>query len=93
MPSLAADLIGASAWLGIRPHHLVIDPDKGPIKATVKVVEPTGVETFVFCEFEGRDIACQVTRHAAPPKRADIRLSPNPAGILLFDRASGKRIH
>ena len=93
LPDVLPSLEGASLRMGIRPHHLVVDPEHGPIRATVKVVEPTGVETFFFSEFEGQEIACQVARQVAPSQKQKIRLTPAKEGILLFDKASGKRVH
>ena len=70
------------------------DMHHGPtMGATVKVVEPTGVETFVFAEYAGRGIACQVMRDAAPKQKDNIRLSPKRSGIMLFDKSSGKRAY
>ncbi len=92
VPDIPASLEDASLLLGVRPNHLEIDPENGPIIATVKVVEPTGVETFVFSEFEGQELACQVARNAAPKQKEKIRLSPSKEGILLFDKNSGERI-
>lgn len=92
VPDIPVSLEGTSVLLGVRPHHLEIDPDNGPISATVKVVEPTGVETFVFAEFEGQELACQVVRQEAPKPKDKIRLSPVTEGILLFDKSSGDRV-
>ena len=93
IPDTNFSLEDASVLLGVRPHHLEVDPENGPIRATVKVVEPTGVETFVFSDFEGQEIACQVTRHAAPKQKDEIRLSPSKEGILLFGKATGQRVN
>ena len=79
--------------LGVRPHQLEVDAEDGQIRATVKVVEPTGVETFVFSDFEGQEIACQMPRRAAPRLRDEIRLSPSRDAILLFDKETGNRVH
>ena len=74
VPGLPPSLADASVLLGVRPHQLEVDEENGPIRATVRVVEPTGVETFVFSDFEGQEIACQMPRRAAP--RAAGRDSP-----------------
>jgi multiple sugar transport system ATP-binding protein len=92
VPDIKSPLEDTSVLMGVRPHHLVVDPENGPIQATVKVVEPTGVETFVFSEFKGQEIACQVVRQAAPKQKDKIRLSPTKEGILLFDKTSGERV-
>ena len=72
VPGLAPSLADASVLLGVRPHQLEVDEENGPIRATVNVVEPTGVETFVFSDFEGQEIACpDAAPHGAPTERRD----------------------
>ena len=93
VPDLPASLVDASVLLGVRPHQLEIDEQGGPIRATVKVVEPTGVETFIFSDFEGQEVACQMPRRVAPGQDDAIRLSPSPGAILLFDKKTGVRLH
>ena len=93
VPGLSPALADASVLLGVRPHQLEVDAENGQIRATVKVVEPTGVETFVFSDFDGQEIACQMPRRAAPRLRDEIRLSPSRDAILLFDKETGSRVH
>ena len=93
VPDLPASLADATVLLGVRPHQLEIDEQGGPIRATVKVVEPTGVETFIFSDFEGQEVACQMPRRVAPGQDDAIRLSPSPGAILLFDKETGVRLH
>jgi multiple sugar transport system ATP-binding protein len=85
-------LDGREVIVGVRPHFLEVDMDNGPIMAEVKVVEPTGVETYVFCEFAGQELACQVARTKAPRIGDTIRLSLAEEGILLFDKKTEERI-
>ena len=93
VPDLPPSLVDTPVLLGVRPHQLEIDEENGPIRATVKVVEPTGVETFIFSEFEGREVACQMPRRVAPRQNDAIRLSPSRGAILLFDKDSGARVN
>ena len=93
VPDLPASLVDTSVLLGVRPHQLEIDKENGPIRATVKVVEPTGVETFIFSDFEGQEVACQMPRRVAPRQNDAIRLSPSQDAILLFDKESGDRVN
>ena len=93
VPNLAPSLLDTTVLLGVRPHQLEIDEENGPIRATVKVVEPTGVETFIFSDFEGREVACQMPRRVAPRQNDAIRLSPSRDAILLFDGKSGERVN
>ncbi|MCT8971393.1 sn-glycerol-3-phosphate ABC transporter ATP-binding protein UgpC [Microbaculum sp. A6E488] len=91
LPALSDDLDGRGVVLGIRPHHLRIDPE-GAVSATVKVVEPTGVETILFTSFGGQDLVCQLPRTIRPALDETIRLSADPEDILLFDEATGERL-
>jgi multiple sugar transport system ATP-binding protein len=77
--------------LGARPHALRPAAD-GPIQAKVRVVESTGVETHVFAEFNGTDIVSQVARQDMPLPGNDIRFTIDPEAILVFDKASGRRL-
>lgn len=91
-PAISHAQENTSVLLGVRPHHIELDPNNGPINAVVKVVEPTGVETFVFSDFAGQEIACQTSRRTALKQKDKIRLSPIKEEILLFDKTSGKRV-
>ena len=93
VPDLPASLVDTAVLLGVRPHQLEIDKENGPIRATVKVVEPTGVETFIFSDFEGQEVACQMPRRMAPRQNDAIRLSPSQDAVLLFDKESGDRVN
>ena len=56
------------------------------------LVEPTGVGTFVFCEFAGYERAFQVAKSNATKVRDTIRLSISQVGILLFDKKTEEGI-
>ncbi|MBB4063716.1 ABC transporter ATP-binding protein [Gellertiella hungarica] len=82
---------GQAVVLGIRPEHTHPDP-AGALEARVGVVEPTGPETHIYFELDGRDI-CAVTRERTGVKPGDpIRLRLDADRIHLFDQASGKAI-
>jgi multiple sugar transport system ATP-binding protein len=81
---------GREVTLGVRPEHFAIG-DSG-VAAEVVVVEPTGMDTQVYC----RVADCDVTvvsreRHGFRPGDT-IRLNPLPGKTYLFDPGSGKRI-
>jgi multiple sugar transport system ATP-binding protein len=76
---------------GIRPEHLRLDPDG--IKASVRVVEPTGSETQVLLRAGDHDlIAAFRDRITAKPGEM-LPISPDPALIHLFDRETGRRVN
>jgi multiple sugar transport system ATP-binding protein len=74
--------------IGVRPERLAIDP-KG-VPAEVVVVEPTGMDTQIYCTLAGTEVAAVVReRHAFRPGE-EIRLAPRLT--YLFDPGSGERI-
>jgi multiple sugar transport system ATP-binding protein len=81
---------GREVTLGVRPEHLTIS-DSG-VPAQVAVVEPTGMDTQVYCRLAGTEITV-VSRERHTFKPGDtIRLQPLPGKTYLFDPASGKRL-
>ncbi len=84
-------LANNSVFAGVRPEHFVIDP-KGPVKATVGTVEPTGSETFLAAKVGATDIVIE-TKDRVPHAFGDeIRVSVDPDKIHLFDRGSEEAI-
>jgi multiple sugar transport system ATP-binding protein len=82
---------GRRVVFGIRPEHLELT-DTGGIPAKVVVVEPTGSETHVVLRFGQRDLTAVFReRHAFNPGQ-EVRLTPQPTLIHIFDEASGDRI-
>ena len=77
---------------GARPEHLDI-AGEGGVPATVRVVEPTGADTFVYAELAGTQL-CAVfgERHVFRPGET-IRLQPRLDSVHLFDAESGKKLH
>lgn len=88
---LTDSLLGAKVTLGVRPHNLSVSSD-GPIHASVKVVEPTGVETIVSARYGDQEIVCQLLRQSVPKPNEPIQFSADPTKILLFDSISGARL-
>jgi multiple sugar transport system ATP-binding protein len=74
--------------VGMRPEHLSIDARGVP--AEVVVVEPTGMDTQIYCKLAGTEVAAVVReRHTFRPGEP-IRLAPSVT--YLFDPGSGERI-
>ncbi len=88
LPVRAGLTPGRKVIFGIRPEHLAIGKS-GPIKTAISVVEPTGPEIHVFCNFEGKDV-CAITRErvAYKPEQA-LSLTPDLGRAHLFDPATG----
>jgi multiple sugar transport system ATP-binding protein len=82
---------GQQIVYGARPEHLDI-AGEGGVPATVRVVEPTGADTFVYAELAGTQLcAVFAERHVFRPGET-IRLQPRLDAVHLFDAQSGKKL-
>jgi len=77
--------------LGIRPEHITIDPE-GAVGLSVTVTEPTGSETFIIGRSEGETLRCLFRDRVALKPGDAVRLRLDPARILFFDEATGRRM-
>ncbi len=75
---------------GIRPEHLRLDPQG--LDGVVNVVEPTGSETQVTMHVGGAHLLGAFRERIATRHAEVLRISPDPALIHLFDKATGQRI-
>ena len=82
---------GQPVIFGTRPEHLTLSDNEG-IATEVKVVEPTGADTFIACRHEGRELSVVFhARHTFTPGSI-IHLQPDIDRAHLFDAASGRRL-
>ncbi len=81
--------------LGMRPEHLRIDPDNGPIEVDVEAVENLGNDTIVYGRVRSSGSEQIVVRmegdHDFEPEQK-IRVGFEPENIHVFDSATGNRI-
>ncbi len=91
LPARTGLAAGRTVILGIRPEHVSIGKS-GPIKTQISVVEPTGPEIHVFCNFQGKDI-CAITRERViyRPEQT-LALTPDLTRAHVFDPATGMAI-
>ena len=86
---------GQPVVFGTRPEHLTLGDGATlghSIATEVKVVEPTGADTFVACRHGGRELSVVFRdRHAFAPG-STIHLQPDIERAHLFDAASGRRL-
>jgi len=85
---------GARVIYGVRPEHLrlVGDGDPGSVRATVRVVEPTGSEILVVADLAGHTLQVAFKeRHELAPGQ-EISLAPVTERVHLFDGKDGQRI-
>ncbi len=84
---------GAAIMIGVRPEHLVIDPD-GPLRATVAAVEWLGHERLVACELGSHPITIRQASSDQPVAAGDtLPLRAEPGSVHLFDPESTERVN
>jgi multiple sugar transport system ATP-binding protein len=92
-PANAAAAEGQAVVYGVRPEHLAIAADgEESLAATVRVVEPTGAETFVYTELGATRLCCVFTERHAFRAGDVIRLAPRRDAVHLFDARSGLKL-
>ncbi|WP_180902719.1 ABC transporter ATP-binding protein [Martelella soudanensis] len=87
-PAVAAD---APLVLGIRPEDLALGEEDG-IDAVVKVIEPTGSETHVAVEVEGRELTWVVRDRVDLSFGQTVKLSLKTPKAHFFDKTTEKRL-
>jgi len=81
---------GQSLTFGIRPEHLHL-ADAG-LPVTVRVVEPTGSETHVVCDFFGQEITAIFRDRPKLSPGDAVHLNPDPTQAHVFDGSTGVRL-
>ena len=88
-PAHAGGADGQAVVYGTRPEHLML-VEQGGIPARVVVMEPTGMDTFVACRFEGVELSAVFReRHDFAPGSV-IHLQPDLERAHLFDAGTGR---
>lgn len=95
---LATDeLEGREVILGIRPEQIALGTGEGNglpgIRAEVQVTEPTGPDLLVFVTLNQTKVCCRLAPDVACQVGDNLNLQFDPARVLLFDAASGERLH
>ncbi|MCR8724578.1 ABC transporter ATP-binding protein [Frigidibacter sp. ROC022] len=76
--------------LGVRPEHLVLDPEGVPLD--VDNVDPTGSETMVLGRIAGQQVTLLLRQRVAVSPGDQLTVSADPAHLHLFDPDSGRRL-
>lgn len=82
---------GRPVIYGVRPEHFTLDQTNG-LSAEVAVVEPTGSETQVFAKLGGTDVVGVFRERVDAKPGQQIRVSPDPRLVHLFDQDTGRRL-
>ena len=93
----ADELEGREIILGIRPEQIALGTGEGNgmpgIRAEVQVTEPTGPDLLVFVTLNQTKVCCRLAPDVACRVGDSLNLQFDPARVLLFDAASGERLH
>ena len=93
----ADELEGREIILGIRPEQIALGSGEGNgmpgIRAEVQVTEPTGPDLLVFVTLNQTTVCCRLAPDVACRVGDSLNLQFDPARVLLFDAASGERLH
>ncbi|MDZ5737317.1 ABC transporter ATP-binding protein [Pseudomonas asiatica] len=95
---MAADeMDGREVILGIRPEQIALGAAEGNglpgIRAEVQVTEPTGPDLLVFVTLNQTKVCCRLAPDVGCRVGDNLNLQFDPARVLLFDAASGERLH
>ncbi len=82
---------GRGVLVGVRPHQLAVSETDG-LHAVVKGVQPTGVETIIVCDADGRELVMQSLERVQLQEGEEIRITANPGDVHLFDAETGARL-
>jgi multiple sugar transport system ATP-binding protein len=82
---------GADVDLGIRPEHVRLNAGPG-VPLPVRVVQPLGSMTYVTVGWDDLFLTSRLLGMAHLPPGENVDVSLDPAGLLFFDRASGRRV-
>ncbi len=80
---------GQALVYGVRPELMTAG---GDIALTVEVTEPTGAETHVVGRLGGVEVTGVFRDRITVTPGGAMQIGIDPAGVHLFDEASGKRV-
>lgn len=91
--------VGREVLLGIRPEHisdslpdLEEESQVHELECRVTVVEPTGADTIIFVNINGKEITCRVHPDSAGKPGEIMKLKTNMSKAFFFDPETGERI-
>jgi multiple sugar transport system ATP-binding protein len=84
---------GTSVIIGVRPEHLVVDPD-GQVTTEVRAIEWLGHERLVICDLAGHQITIRQSSGAEPVSPGEVlTLAADAAHVHLFDPDTTERLN
>ena len=76
--------------VAIRPEHIRLEGEG--TAARVRLTQPIGPATLVTVDWEGGTLNARVPGLAMLAAGTEVRIAFKPADVMLFDRASGRRL-
>ncbi len=94
LPADHAAARGGAVTVGVRPEFLGLEERPGalPFDGRVETVEHLGADTVLGVATAGPAVTAKIARNDAVRYGAGVRLWADPAKVLAFDTASGRRI-
>ncbi|OCJ01869.1 sugar ABC transporter ATP-binding protein [Agrobacterium sp. 13-626] len=82
---------GKDVLIGIRPEDISFAADCG-VPATVTVIEPTGSETHVALDVEGKELTWVMRERAELAPNQKVQLSFKSSNVHFFDKVTQQRL-
>jgi multiple sugar transport system ATP-binding protein len=89
---VARSAAGDAVTYGIRPEHFSLAPGGDGLKATIRLIEPTGSETHIVAMIDSVQVVALLRERIEARPGDVISLTVKPGASHLFDKASGQRI-
>ncbi|WP_028453158.1 ABC transporter ATP-binding protein [Chitinilyticum aquatile] len=92
-PRLAqAGRVGQAVILGLRPEQFDLAGAGNGVACRIRIIEPTGPDTMLFSQLNGRDIIARVHPRHAPQPGELAWLAPDLGKAVLFDAVTETRL-
>jgi ABC-type sugar transport system ATPase subunit len=75
---------------GVRAEHVTLGAQG--FEAVVRLVQPVGPFTYVTVDWDGGSVTARVNGVAPHKPKEGVKVDINPAGLLFFERSTGKRL-
>ncbi|WP_148716713.1 ABC transporter ATP-binding protein [Chitinolyticbacter meiyuanensis] len=88
-----ADRIGQKVILGARPEQIeVAEEGEAGLACRVHLTEPTGPDTMIFTQVNGKEVVARVHPRAARHPGETMRLKLDTSKVVLFDPQTEQRL-
>lgn len=84
---------GARIIYGVRPEHLLTCAPEMGTPVVVKVIEPTGCETFLYCALGDTELCLRTTERLGIVPEESLGIRPDLEHVHVFDAVSRQRLN